>query len=241
MSNQQGIVLSSKDYKENDKLITCLVKDLGKINLIAENPPGNSFRNYSASEPLNLIEFSARKAYNADCLYFLSQVKQTSAFKGIRKSQLKVAYSIYFLNLTSDLIDYCNPEVKVYEFTIQFLNLIEVVAESEAGFYTTLMSLRLLVLLGLGATPKWCFECEKELDINIYVSEKGLPRCANCLESNKDYIKLSRQRWKSLIEDNLIDLKHFELTNQERLGLELYIKSIVGKEIKGYKFLQFIR
>lgn len=239
MSNYQGIVLSSKNYKENDKLVTCLVRELGKMNLIIANNSKQS-TNYAISESLCLIDFSAKKVPNTDCLYYLYQGNQADAFKRIRNSQFKLAYVIYFLNLVASLIDYCEVERRVYDFTEQYLMLAKIVDESGIDLYTTAMSIRLLAILGLGAMPKWCFNCDKEHQSFIYITDNGLSLCKYCID-NKKHVKISRGRWASLAEKELVGLKNFDIERDEILAIELYIKGIVGKEIKGYKYLNLIR
>lgn len=239
MSNHQGIVISSKSYKENDKLITCLVRDLGKVNIISENSK-NSSTNFALSEPLCLIDFSANKISNSDCLYYLYQGKLIDAYKEIRVSQVKLAYAIYFLNIVSSLIDYCEVEKKVFDFTKQYLSLVKIVDDSELGLYTTVMSIRLLSILGLGAMPKWCFNCDIEHQNFIYITDSGLSLCKDCIDEEK-HVRIAKDRWSSLCGSELIELKNFSLSKDELLAIEFYIKGIVGKEIKGYKYLNLIR
>jgi len=187
-----------------------------------------------------LIEFSARKVTNTDCLYYLYQGNQTDAYKGIRSSQLKLAYTVYFLNLVASLIDYCEVDRRVYDFTEQYLMLADIVDESGIDLYTTAMSLRLLTILGLGAIPKWCFNCDKEHQSLIYITEKGLSLCKCCID-NKKHVRISRDRWVKLAEEDLMELKSFDIERNEILAVEFYIKGIVGREIKGYKYLKLIR
>ncbi|MFP4457206.1 MAG: DNA repair protein RecO [Clostridia bacterium] len=239
MSNYQGIVLSSKEYKENDKLITCLVRDLGKINIIIENS-NDSSTNFALSEPLCLIDFSARKMSNSDCLYYIYQSRLKDAYKEVRNSQVKLAYAIYFLNLVASLIDYCEVEQKVFDYTKQYLNLNKVVDESEIGLYTTIMSIRLLAILGLGAMPKWCFMCDEEHQEFIYITESGLSLCKSCVD-DKYHVKIAKDRWRSFAESEMTELIDMDFSKEELTAIELYIKGIVGKDIKGYKYLNLIR
>ncbi len=238
MSNYQAITLKVKDYKDYDKLLTCLVQDLGKINVILENHKSNI--DYSLVEPMCLVDLAIAKIPNTDCLYYLSQGKQIRGYKNIRNSQLKVAYTIYFFNLVSNLIDYCETESGTFELLKGYLNLVSLVNDKDLKLYNSYMSLKLIKILGLGEQPKWCFNCEKEISEYIYLDNKGLAYCGECINNIKN-VKISKIKWNLLINTKITDLTEIKLNDDEIKAIELYIIGLIGKEVQGYKYLNLIR
>jgi DNA repair protein RecO len=238
MSNYQGIILKVKDYKEYDKILTCLLEKIGKVNIILESSKKNT--DYSLTEPMCLVDVAVTKVPNTDCLYYLYQGKQIRGYKNIRTSQLKVAYSMYFFSLVNNLIDYCEHEYGVYDHLKNYLNLFDLIEERNLAQYNTYMSLKLLKVLGLGEVPKWCFECDQEFKTFINVDNKGLTYCDNCIEQNK-HVKISKDKWESLVETKVTNISNLKLSTDEVKAIELYIMGLIGKEIEGYQYLNLIR
>ncbi len=237
----QGLIVSEKDYKENDKLVLCFSRDKGKVNLLIERPKSNRYINYSITEPMNLIDFSCNKIPNTECFYYLSQAVHLNSYKGIRDSQLRLANAIYFTNYITSLVDYCEVNEELFDYLIKFLELIVILPEDRVGFYTTIMSLKALELVGLGAFPVWCSKCNEELDKVVFLTKRGLPLCKNCILKDEVYSLISADKWRELVKVSMLDLEMYNLSCEERRALEYYIIAQVGKEIKGYNYLKLTR
>ena len=236
-----GFIVSSKGYKENDRIILCITRELGKINLLVEQQMSRRYTNYALSEPLNLVNFSTIQIPNTDCFYYFRQGTLVKSFGEIRSSQVKVANVIYFINYVANLLDYCEINGQLYDFLLKYLELIELVSEDMVSFYTTIMSVRALPLVGHGSIPNWCNACNEELGEDLYISDKGLVYCDECVLPDQEFLIIGKDKWISVAEDNIAELKMDLLNEKSIKGLELYIKAFLGQEIKGYKYLKLLR
>lgn len=98
MLKLNGVIIGDSDYKEYDKLLTILTKELGKIYVYSFNVRRSSSKNIGKTNLFTFATFEVRK--NQD-KYFLENVILAYDFNDLANSFDNICYASYFIELAS--------------------------------------------------------------------------------------------------------------------------------------------
>ncbi|MDU2157917.1 DNA repair protein RecO, partial [Clostridium sp.] len=103
-----AVVIKTKEFKENDKLVWLYTNNLGKITAIAKGARKSKSKLLSLTLPLCYGEYVLFKGKS---LFNLQEGKITNSFQGLLDNLDKLTYSSYIC----ELIDICVEEGEVNE------------------------------------------------------------------------------------------------------------------------------
>ena len=164
-----AVVIKTKEFKENDKLVWLYTNNLGKITAIAKGARKSKSKLLSLTLPLCYGEYVLFKGKS---LFNLQEGKITNSFQGLLDNLDKLTYSSYIC----ELIDICVEEGEVNEGLFKDFLTCMYLLNTDALDYEMLIrsfELRLLKATGYGLNLESCVSCRKKISVEhgIYISK----------------------------------------------------------------------
>lgn len=220
----EGIILSSIDYKESSKIVYLYTKQGKKsVLVLGGNKYDKGFLGFK--EPLNLVSFEATNAN----LPKLVSYDLLDGYKEIKDDFNSLCYVQIVLELINKLQNEEYTE-KIYNFSKLIL---EKMKNGNSLEWTTIFLIKMLKIFGIEPNFKNCVKCGSNLRYSFSLTHGGY-FCKNC---GPNY---------SL--DNSVDfLYHFSLSNEvSELGFNFlgilrevinYYQELGGIVLKSYNLL----
>ena len=171
----EGIVISTVDYKESSKIINLFTKEVGIIGVFAKGSKNIKSKLSATSNILCYGTFHLR--YHDEKMPYLMEVDLLDSFKQIRKDIIKMNYSLFLLELTSQVYKHEKNE-RIYELLINGLQKIN--QGHDPQIITNIVELKSLEYLGIKPVVEHCVNCQSTEDIVTISSYKGGYLCKNC-------------------------------------------------------------
>lgn len=178
----EGIIISTVDYKESSKIINILTNSDGLIGVLAKGSKNPKSKISSVSNVLTYGDFYLN--YHKDNFPSLIEVDIKDNFKYIRKDFLRTNYSVFLLELISQVYRHDKSE-KIYKLLIDGLKKINDGYDTQ--IITNIIELKLLQNLGIKPVVEYCVNCQKTTDILTISSYKGGYLCKNCVGNEPVY------------------------------------------------------
>lgn len=178
MELRRGIVVRSRKYQENSKIITVLSNDDMNTYLVRGSAEMKS-HNFSYSGELTKIEFAFQKK-REDSFPILTQGKAIDLFSGIRADYAKLSDAIIIMEAVSQLGDHIEDHATFYTFVEQILDLIN--QNPYHHDYLTVFRIKLLYLLGVGPVFSKCINCGSREQLVGFDFTGGGMKCRNCAD-----------------------------------------------------------
>jgi len=142
----KAIILSRKDYREDDLLISVYTQKHGKIVLQAKGAKKIKSKLAGHIEPMNLVELNWVAGKGRDKLIGASGIE---SFKSIKENDRKVYYGFYFLDVVNKSIRLHHPDKRIFEFLKSVLyRLVETRDLASLQIIKLAFDYKLLYLLG---------------------------------------------------------------------------------------------
>ncbi|MCX8074986.1 MAG: DNA repair protein RecO [Clostridia bacterium] len=231
----KGIVIKEIPYKENDKIITVLTDELGKISCIAKGAKKTNSSLLACSQYLVYSEFILYKGTN---FYHVNSATVIDTFYNLRIDfeSLNIAFEITrLLQTTTD------ENQDTSQITKLFLNTLFLIQNKsiDIKLVVAVFKIKLCTLLGFSPNTLKCLRCGFKFDIKKveesdkeklntiyydYVSNMFL--CADCVDKNemKRYISIS---YNTLIAINYVILSDIKKIFSFKLGTVSFREFIV--------------
>lgn len=209
----KGIVIREIPYKENDKIITILTDELGKISCLAKGAKKTNSPLLASSQYLVYSEFIL---YKGTKFYHVNSTSMIQMFYDLRIDfdKLEVIFTL------TKLINYLTDEYQdTSKILVLFLNTIYLLQEGKKDkkLVLSVFKIKLFCLLGFSPRIETCnlcghafFEEEKQEDIYYdYVSNVFC--CETCIK-NKD-----KKRYLRLSKATVVAIKYVTLTSMKKI------------------------
>lgn len=187
--SSEAIILKSRDYKEDDKLITFFGAETGKMSALVKGAKKSNSKLRGAVQTFGISDLTMALGKTMPIIIGAEPVK---SFNGVAADYLSINYA----SILSEFIDKVMPEKAVDEEVYAILKTgIETIADANPWSGCMGALFRLLEHLGYGAEYRTCVFCGQNLrtEKNIYTHFDGLT-CAACAEaSGEECQKLSRE------------------------------------------------
>ncbi len=184
----KGVVIKETAYKDNDKIITLLTDELGKISCMAK---GAKKTNSALLAPCQLLVYSEFVLYKGTTFYHINSAESIETFYDFRIDLDKYEKACEVTKILNNLV-YENIEAN--GILSLFLNTLYVIAKKDLDFnyVKSVFKLKMLALLGYSPSITKCSNCnssmiEKEDKGYYYSFNTNSVLCGNC------YTKLSKE------------------------------------------------
>ena len=180
-----AVVIKTKEFKENDKLVWLYTEKLGKITAIAKGAKKSKSKLLSLTLPLCYGEYVLFKGKS---LYNLQEGKILNSFQGLLGNLDKLTYSSYIC----ELIDIClQDEERNLELFKDFITCLYLLNTDALNYELLLRSfeLKLFKYTGYGLNLENCIVCNKKIQISNYISLSQYGGvCDNCPKEHGIYL-----------------------------------------------------
>ena len=158
----KGIVLKEITYGDNDKIITILTDELGKITAIAKGAKKNSSKFLASCQYLVYSEFVL---YKGSKMYHVNSCETISLFYKLRTDFDKLNEMFY---LTKHIINLTDEDTNLSNLLSLFLNTLYIISENirDDKFIVSVFKIKMLSILGYSMQYMKCNKCKKDLVCN---------------------------------------------------------------------------
>jgi DNA repair protein RecO (recombination protein O) len=238
-----GVVIKTKEFKENDKLVWLYTDNLGKITTIAKGAKKSKSRLFSLTLPLCYGEYVLFKGKN---LYNLQEGKIINSLQGLLENLDKLTYSSYLC----ELIDICVEEGEVNKSLFKdFITCLYLLNTDALNYEILLRSFELKILkaTGYGLDLENCVVCNKKILVSSYISLSqygGI--CENCEKQHGIYIsKPAYNSIKFLIKTPMDKLYRININDDVKREINkvtsYIISSNYSRKPKSLEMLNYIK
>ena len=179
------ITLKSRDFKEKDRIITCISREWGKYDLMAKGVQKPLTKLSGISSP---ITYSTLIVSNLKNLGTISSCNIIESFTRLRSDLNALSHALYLLELTEkSTAEGCQCE-EIFDTLLGALYSFE--KEVNPDLVTRFFEHNLINILGYNINTKTCLGCGKELKEKIFYNmEFGGFFCENCVRNVINYIQ----------------------------------------------------
>lgn len=170
----EGIIISSKDYKDSSKILDIFTKEYGVIGVIAKGCKSLKSNLRSVTEKLTYATFTIY--YKKDKLSILSEASVINNFSNIKKNIEKISYSSFLIDLTNQVYKQCEDN-SLYDLLISAL--VKINDNFNPLIITNIIELKYLEYLGVMPNLDGCSICGSKSVVTLS-SDKGGYLCSKC-------------------------------------------------------------
>lgn len=201
----QGLVLREVNYKESDKILTVLTRDLGKTTVSARS---SRKKGGGISAAAQMLVWSEMTLYEYRQRWSLKEAVTNREFRGVREDLNKFALACYF----AEVIDQLAPEqLPVPELLSLILNALYALESLERPLplIKSAFELRAMCLSGFEPMLHCCAVCGNQSTDPVFHLREGVLHCKTCTVSIGDTLELC--------SDSLPAMRHIVQAPSKRL------------------------
>ena len=229
----KGIVLAQSNMGDNDKMITILTPDLGKIGCAAKGARNPKSALMSGTQFLCFANFMIYKGVNS---YRINSTEPIEIFYNIRLDIDKLEYASRVTKIVRDVTKENESSYRVLQLV---LNTIYMISESDKDLelILSIFKIRLLSIIGFRPIVENCTNCDEKEKLCYFSFKNNGLKCVNCGKQDKSAVEISESTQKALKFIIWADPKKifsFEVSdeNKEQLKLisKIYLNNCLEKE-----------
>lgn len=224
----KGIIIASNNMNDNDKMVTLLTPDLGKIGCAAKGARRQKSALMAGTQFLCFGEFLIYKGVSS---YNINSCEPIEIFYNIRLDIDKLKYASEVAKIVNDVT---NENENTYRILQLMLNTIYMISESDKDLelILSIFKLRLLSIIGFRPIVEHCINCDEKENLRYFsIRDNGL-KCNACGRQDKGAIELSDATIKAIKYIIWAEPKRifsFELSDENRNQLKLLSKVYLNK------------
>lgn len=229
----KGIILAQSNMGDNDKMITVLTPDLGKIGCAAKGARRPKSSLMAGTQFLCFADFIIYKGVNS---YRINSSEPIEIFYNIRLDIEKLEYASKVAKIANDVTKENQSSYNVLQLV---LNTMYMISESskDLELILSIFKIRLLSIIGFRPIVEKCTDCGKKEDLRYFsLKDNGL-KCKSCGKQDKSAIEISEATEKALkfiiwAEPKKIFSFDMSEENREQLKLisKLYLNNCLERE-----------
>lgn len=177
-----GIILSVFPIGENDRRLTILTKERGKIQVFARGCRKPNHALFGVTQPLIFCEFMITEGRNA---YYLNSAEGRDYFPAVKSDLAMICHGSYF----AEMAEYYTVEGMDERNILNLLFVTFKAMEKKKvplPLIRRIYEYRILRYYGTGLEVFRCLSCGKEDQFTGLSIEKGGVFCKSCLDGMKD-------------------------------------------------------
>ncbi len=181
--NFPALVIRETDYGENDKLITLLTTEKGRLTVCVKGGKSLKNKNLASSQLLCYSEFTVRERNG---FYTLSEAALIEQFFGLRSALDRFAAAQYIADVAGEVCVENNDEGEMLQLVLNTLYMLSE-TDRDVDFVKAVFELRCAVLNGLCPDLTACGLCGKHDGDWMYLDVmNGALRCCDCFGNDMD-------------------------------------------------------
>lgn len=226
----KGIILAQNNMGDNDKMVTLLTPDLGKIGCAAK---GSKNAKSSLMAGTQFLCFGDFVIYKGITTYNINSCEPIEIFYNIRLDIDKLNYAVEVAKIVNDVTDENQNTYRILQLTLNTLYMISE-SDKDLNLILAIFKIRLLSLIGFRPIIDKCANCG-EKDVRYFSLKDNGFKCENCGRVDKSAIQLSDTTIKAIKYIILVEPKKifsFELSEENKAQLKLVAKLYLNKCIE---------
>ncbi len=235
----KGIVIKVANSSENDKILTVLTAERGKIKVFCKGAKKAKSALLASTEFLSYSDMILFEG-NGD-LYSINSAESINVFFNIRKDIDKLMYASMVAQIMNDV---CQEEELSFNRLQLLLNTLYVISETDKDLKLVFAIFRIRLLAILGYVPRLdkCVSCNKSYkeikELYFSIKDNGI-KCEACKKNDKGALSISTVTYTSLVYILSSEPKKIysfdipdESVNELNLLVDLYTTEKLEKEYK---------
>lgn len=232
----KGIVIGIANSADNDKILTMLTPDLGRISVFCKGAKKTKSALLNVAEYLSFNEVIIYKSANDN--YSINSAEVIEVFYNLRTDIEKLNYATTISKMVYDVTQENEPAAQVLQL---FLNTLYVISETEKNMdlVLSIFQIRLLAIIGFLPNVAKCTNCgapmlEEMKDFYFSIKDDGV-KCEICQRLDKGIIHLSKTSFSALIYILSCDSKKlfsFEIPEDAIEELKLLAKIYTAQKLE---------
>ncbi|MBQ7256890.1 MAG: DNA repair protein RecO [Abditibacteriota bacterium] len=234
------ITLKKRDFKEKDRILTVLSRELGKYDFIAKGIQKPVTKLSGISEPMSYGTLIVSQLKN---LGTISSCNIIETFTEIHNNLNTLSHALYLLELADKCTAYENPQDEIFDILLASLYMFEAGTDPEIA--TRYFEHKIINALGYNINTDKCIRCGDVLKDKIYYNvDFGGFLCENCnkIISNNLTFPFALISYMNAFDDNPVQkIKNFSFPENVNNALSLLYKRHLAYRIeKNINSIDFI-
>lgn len=180
-----GLILSSVNLNDNDKLFTIQTRDAGKISAISKGIRSHKHKDFAA---LQNFCYSDMVISSRGGLGYISSAGIINNFYGIRNSVEQMSYAAYFADVIKCFPEELPLEDDYFSFVLNSLYLVSVAEkkckDGDVGEYLarlkSVFEIKTVCFAGFMPDLNACANCASQKELEYFDTSSGSLCCKNC-------------------------------------------------------------
>ena len=244
-----AIVLSDSELGDQDKIITLLSDQYGKIRAVAKGARRLKSRFAPAVQMLSYVTAVLYRSQRIEVDTF-NECKINSPFLGIRNELVRLSYGYYLVELIMKFIRGAETPPFLFDLVLKMLSLLEKVPKKNLPVLMRSFELKMLTILGYRPYLTGCVDCHRRIEARreVYFSgyEGGI-LCSRCSRNRVGkLVSYETIRWMKFLESISLDkLAHVRVGQKADRELKVvpenYIPHRLGDKVLSYDFIETVQ
>lgn len=230
-----GIVLSRRDIREYDQVISLYTEENGKVEFTARGVKKITSKNAAALEPCSFVRLGIAEGKEID---YLTTVNVLEYFPSLRCDLLKLGQAWFLVAAFDRLLARGVGDDRVFALLWQSLSLLNE-KEAVAPVFLDIVFLKLFQFLGYTPQLEFCVKCQKpytETDAFVFHPAGGGLLCGECQKIRQS----PAQEYFPLTPEMLGQLRQFlDKPLSRDLGMKLTAQTEAGVHRLVYNFVAY--
>lgn len=181
----EGIVLRVTEYKDTDKLLTVLTRDLGKVTMKARGVKGRNSKLRAASQILTFSEFTVSDYQGR---YVITEAVTKELFPELQTDLTLLSLASYFVQVCDMAAQEADPMPELLSLLLNALYALSRLKLPQT-MVKAVFELRTACIAGFLPDLRGCAVCGRE-DPDRFNITQGVLQCASCGQDEIDGIRM---------------------------------------------------
>ncbi len=239
----KGIIIKRTNLGEADKILTIFTPNLGKVSAVARGVRKTTSKLGGHLELFCSIDLILAKGRNMDVV---TSVQKNYHFKNLCFNLKRTSYAYYVCELVDKFTSDNFRDTRLFNLLFSVLDNInkEISMDGKMDLISNGFKIKLLRILGYAPNIERCSKCNNKSDNNYFSNSLGGVLCKDCLEHDRQSIRMSYVSLKVL---NFLGKSSFEkirrldidrkLVKEIENILDLFMRYILDREFKSKRLI----
>lgn len=174
----KGLVVKASDFRENDRLLTILTEDVGKITVTIRGGKSLKSMNLASSEVFAYSHFTFQKGQK---YYYLKDSELIEDFYALRESIEKISLGSYFCEIASEIMPEGIVDNDILKLTLNALYAL-CIEKKHPDVIKGAFEFKCAVISGFMPDLEGCYNCLSDKGASLLDSANGRLVCSDCLK-----------------------------------------------------------